>query len=166
MNDITTLTIYHALFSFHMDVTQKLLALAHTLPDTAYRAKTGCAHASLHHTFAHLLSADYMWRNVIADTPLEYPDPDSIAGIDALEAMLTVERDGWRRLIDGYDAVTINSVLERESPDGARHSFTVWRTMMHVILHGMQHQAELAHMLTQAGCDPGDISFLSHQSHL
>ena len=68
---------YQIQFSFHFDVTQRLLELARALPKEVYRAKIGYGHASIHNTFAHLLSADLMWRNVIADTPFLYPGPDN-----------------------------------------------------------------------------------------
>jgi uncharacterized damage-inducible protein DinB len=38
-----------------------------------------------------------------------------------------------------------------------------WRILQHVALHGMQHHAELAQLLTAAGQSPGDIDFIFYR---
>lgn len=155
---------YQIQFSFHFDETQRLLELARVLPEDVYRAKNSYSHNSIHETFSHLLGAALLWRNVIADTPAIYPAPEDIDGIDALASMLEIERKGWLELLATFDEVTLFGTLERQSPDGTHYVFTIWKTLQHVILHGMQHHSELARMLTETGNSPGDIDFLSYQA--
>jgi hypothetical protein len=35
-----------------------------------------------------------------------------------------------------------------------------WQVLHHVVLHGMQHHAEIAAQLTSQGLSPGDIDFV------
>lgn len=154
---------YQIQFGFHFDVTQRLLELARALPEDVYRAKIGYSHGSIHSTFVHLLGAGLFWRNMITDMPILELGPEDIAGIDALTAMLEIERKGWPELLATFDASTLVATFERETPWGPG-VFTIWKTLQHVILHGMQHHAELARMLTEAGHSPGDMDFISYQA--
>lgn len=153
---------YQIQFSFHFDETQRLLELARVLPDDVYRAQINYSYASIHNTFAHLLSADQLWRNVIAGTPPSFLQAEEIANIDALVALFEIERHGWRELIATLDEETLLSSIERQSPFGTM-VLPIWQTLQHVILHGMAHHTELARMLSEAGQSPGDIDFLFYQ---
>jgi len=154
---------YQIQFSFHFDETQRLLALARALPEEIYRAKRGYSQDSMHNTFAHLLSASQLWRNVIADRAPALLESEDIAGIDALVRLFEIERNGWRELVATFDVVTVLGTIERQSPSGTM-VLTIWQTMQHVILHGMGHHTELARMLTEAGSSPSDIDFLFYQA--
>ena len=153
---------YHIQFSFHFDETQRLLALARTLPEDVYHATIAYSFASMHNTFAHLLGASQLWRNVIADTEPSFLEAEDIAGIDALVALFEIERTGWHDLIATFDVATLLEPIERQSPQGIM-VLTIWQTLQHVILHGLGHHTELARMLTEAGHSPGDIDFLLYQ---
>ena len=39
----------------------------------------------------------------------------------------------------------------------------LWRVLQHLILHGMQHHAELAQLLTAKGQSPGNLDFIFFQ---
>ncbi len=149
---------YQIQFNFQFEGTQRLLELARALPDDVYRAKIGYSHDSIHNTFFHLLSADYLWRNAIADTPILFPELEDNTSIDSIAALLETERKGWLELLATFDEVTLLGTFKSESPIGPR-VIPLWRTLQHVILHTVQHQTEIARMLTEAGCAPGDIDF-------
>ena len=149
---------YQIQFSFQFEVTQRLLELARALPDDVYHAKNGYSHASIHNTFFHLLSADYLWRNAITHRPILFPDLEANTSIDAIAALLEIERKGWLELLATFDEVTLLGTFKSDSPIGPR-VIPVWRTLQHVVLHTMQHQTELSRMLTEAGLSPGDIDF-------
>ena len=153
---------YHIQFSFHFDETQRLLELARVLPEGLYRTQITYSHASMHNTFAHLLNADQLWRNVIAGTQPSFLAAEDIADIDALVALFEIERQGWRGLIATLDEEMLLSSIERQSPFGTV-VLPIWQTLQHVILHGMTHHTELARMLSEAGHSPGDVDFLFYQ---
>jgi uncharacterized damage-inducible protein DinB len=153
---------YQVQFSFHFDETQRLLTLARALPDDIYRATNGYSHDSIHNTFAHLLGASQLWRNVITNREPSFSEAKDTAGIDALVALFETERNSWRELVTTFDAETLFGTIERQSPFGTI-VLTIWQTLQHVILHGMGHHTELARMLTECGQSPNDIDFLFYQ---
>jgi uncharacterized damage-inducible protein DinB len=151
---------YQIQFNFHFEVTQRLLMLAQALPADRYYAKRDYSHGSIHDTFVHLLGADQLWRKVITNLPDPEQLPES-TDIEAVAAWLAVERQGWHELLAPLDAATLFATFDRETPWGS-HAFTMWTTLQHVILHGMQHQSELARLLTEVGHSPGDTDFLTY----
>ncbi len=161
INSATTIPqTYQIQFDFHFALTQRLLTLARALPAELYHAPSSYSHGSIHNTFVHLLGADQLWRKVIANLP----DPERLPGsadIEAVDAWLAVERQGWHELLAAFDTPTLFETFARETPWGS-HTFTMWTTLQHVILHGMQHHSELARMLTDVGYPPGDTDFLTY----
>ena len=151
---------YQIQFNFHFALTQRLLTLARALPNELYQAQIGYSHGSIHNTFVHLLGANQLWRKVIANLPHPEQLP-ACANIDDIDAWLAVERQGWHELLAPFDASTLFETFARTTPWG-NHTFTMWTTLQHVILHGMQHQSELARMLTSVGHAPGDTDFLTY----
>ena len=152
---------YQIQFGFQFDVTQRLLELARVLPDNVYRASQGYSHDSIHNTFCHTVGAAKFWHEVITDTLPSDFDPSKplgIAAIDELVAMLESERKCWGELLATFDEVALLGTFRSDSPIGPR-VIPVWRTLQHVVLHTMQHQTELARMLTEAGLSPGDLDF-------
>jgi uncharacterized damage-inducible protein DinB len=153
---------YQTQFSYHFDTTQRLLELARALPQGVYHGKHIYSHGSIYNTLCHTVGATKFWREMITDTvPKE--EPGAIAGIDELAAMLEIERNSWLEILDTFDEATLFGTFERQTPWGLG-AFELWKTLQHVILHGMQHHAELARMLTEAGHSPCDIDFLSYQA--
>ncbi len=48
-------------------------------------------------------------------------------------------------------------------PDGSEFGFPLWQMMQHIINHSTQHRSEIAVMLTEAGCSPGDVDMVFYQ---
>ena len=46
---------------------------------------------------------------------------------------------------------------------GDRLKLPRWRVLQHLVLHGMQHHAGLARLLTARGHSPGDIDFIFYR---
>ena len=152
---------YQTLFAFHWHTTRRLLELASRLDEVDYKYSPGYGHGSIHDLFFHLLSTDRIWRMALqtgrqlASLHLrDYPDLQSL--VRALEA----EQQDWQALLDGLSAAEIEADVALTNWRGEPYIIPRWRVLQHVVLHGMQHHAELARLLTAKGQSPGDLDFI------
>lgn len=71
----------------------------------------------------------------------DFPD------VATLKVRWEIERTAWFDFVDS---------LSRESTQTERN---MWQTIMHVVMHGIQHRSEAAYILTGYGYSPGDLDF-------
>ena len=81
----------------------------------------------------------------------------------SIRAGLQKEADGWKAILDALSAEEVEGNLTLIRRTGEVESVPRWRILHHVVLHGMQHHAELALLLTQKGKSPGDIDFIFYE---
>jgi uncharacterized damage-inducible protein DinB len=155
---------FQTLFAYHFHTTSRLLDCAARLSENAYRAHPGYGHGALHDLFFHLLRADRGWRTALETgrqsagiQSEEFPD------LAALRAGLAAEQAAWQALVDGLTDEQSAGDVELINWRGDRLTMPRWRILQHLVLHGMQHHAELAERLTAAGQPPGDIDFIFYR---
>ena len=151
---------YQTLFAYQNHTIKRLLTGAAQLEDASYREHPGFGHGSLHDLFLHLLSASRMWRTVLAmgQRPSRL-DRDSFPDIASLDSGFAEEAAGWQAYLDRLSEEEVEAAVTLARP-GGEQSIPRWRVLQHLILHGMQHSAEVAHLLTVKGQSPGDIDFI------
>ncbi len=86
--------------------------------------------------------------------PEEFPD------LQSLRAGFEREQAAWQALMDGFSDQAIEGDVALTNWRGDRMAIPLWRVLQHLVLHGMQHHAELAQLLTAKGQSPGDIDFI------
>ena len=86
--------------------------------------------------------------------PSDFPDLDSI-------------RTKWMEIqakIDAFLERTTEDDMQRilvvESRDDFRLALPVWKVMLHIANHWMQHRTEIAMAVTELGCSPGDLDYI------
>jgi uncharacterized damage-inducible protein DinB len=154
-------TQYQTLFDYHWHTISRLLVCAGQLNQGDYQEKPGYGHGSIHDLLFHLLRTDWSWRlalqtgkQVASIRPENYPTLESIqTGIDQ-------EKAEWQALLDSLSEAEVEASLDLTNRRGDVFTLPRWRILQHLILHGMQHQAELAQLLTAKGQSPGDIDFI------
>ena len=111
---------------------------------------------SLRGILVHTLDTEFGWRSVLqaqnADTILNETDFTDVA---ALSARWDIEKVAWFDYLTQLSDENLNQGYGQESQTGPK----VWQTIMHVILHGNQHRAEAAAILTGYGHSPGELDF-------
>ncbi len=118
---------------------------------------------SLRGTLVHLMSAEWIWRSrwqrISPGAMLAEADYPTLAAIAARWA----SEDG---ALDAYAAALSDAELARTfhytTQSGKAYSNTIGETLHHMVLHGMQHRAECAAMLTSLGQSPGDIDMIGY----
>jgi uncharacterized damage-inducible protein DinB len=161
---MTFKTQFEVLFAYHWHNTRRLMDLASRLSETDYKDSPGYGHGSIHDLFFHLLRTDQSWRMALQTgkqlsplRPGDYPDLPTLArAVDA-------ERQDWEDLLAGLSAADIEADVSLTSWRGNTYNIPRWRVLQHLVLHGMQHHAELAHLLTAIGQSPGDLDFIFYR---
>jgi len=155
--------LYRTQFAYHWHITRRLLECAAKVGQADYTARPAPedGRASLHEVLFHLLRVDYAWRVGLESgkqpAPLsaeEYPD------LPAVQRGFAREEQAWSALLAGWGASEIEGEVTLQRLQGQAFTMPRWRMLQQVILHGMQHHAELAALLTAYGQSPGDIDFL------
>lgn len=152
---------YKTLFDYHWHITQQLIDSAAQLSQDDYRWKPGDGRDSVHNVLLHILRADYGWRvgliSGVQQAPLSRKDfPD----LQALQTGFEHEQSAWREYLDTLTEEQIKGEITLKRASGEAMTFILWRILQHVVMHGMQHHAEIAELLTEKDQSPGNIDFL------
>ena len=111
--------------------------------------------------FLHLLAADRGWRIGLETGQQTRPlDPDQRFDLPRLQTEFEQEAAAWAAYLEDCDDALLAADIDLNTLRGHTRSFPRWRILQHLLLHGMQHHAELAQLLTQAGHSPGDLDFI------
>jgi uncharacterized damage-inducible protein DinB len=156
-----TSTQYQTLFAYHSHSMRQLLTAAGRLSQADYRENPGYGHGSIHDIFVHVLTALRSWNESLVTGQQgprlraeDYPD------LPAVRAGLEAEWAATAGYLAGLSAADIEAEAHMRRRNGELSTMPRWRVMLHMILHGAQHQAELAHLLTVKGQSPGDLDFV------
>ncbi|MFN8423863.1 MAG: DinB family protein [Anaerolineae bacterium] len=68
----------------------------------------------------------------------------------------------WIDYVDGLTDADLDSTITYANTKGEPFRNPLWQILTHLSLHGMQHRAEAAAMLTERGASPGDIDFIRY----
>jgi uncharacterized damage-inducible protein DinB len=71
-----------------------------------------------------------------------------------------------QRFIDTLDPAKLGEVVSYVNTRGETWAYPLWQQMLHQVNHATQHRSEVAAMLTQFGCSPGDLDILVYQDQL
>lgn len=152
---------YQILFAYHWHTNDRLMTCAAALTAEEYFAHPGYGPGSIHELLFHVLGTDHSWRRGLESgrqlPPLDLADYPLL---ESLRAGFREEQAAWQTLLDGLSPQEIEDNITLISRRGDPWTLPYWRILQHLILHGMQHHAELAQLLTAKGQSPGDIDFI------
>lgn len=152
------------LFAYSWDTLGRLTAAAEGMDDAAYHERPGPNRRSAHELLLHLLIAARGWRLGLETGAQPAPLPaEQFPDLAALRAAFTEERAAWETLLAGLDDAAVGETLSLTTARGGAFPIPRWRVLHHLVLHSMQHHAELAAILTDAGRSPGDIDFIFYR---
>lgn len=152
VHDIQTLYAYNAWAN------ELILSAAEQVPDELFAAARLGA-CSLGETLVHLMVSESLWR-----LRWQGVDPATVAFPGQFPTLAAI-RAQWQRenvALGDYLALLSDAALAGpvtfQRPAGP-DTRVLWHLMLHVVNHGTQHRAELALLLTELGCSPGDLDF-------
>lgn len=155
---------YRALFAYHFDTTERMLEAAGRLGAEEYRAEPGYGRGSLHDLLFHLLRTDAGWRGAL-EMGQQPPAlaAEEYADMLALQEGFGRERAAWEALLGALTSEEIMGEVSLMTRRGDVAVVARWWVLQHLVLHGMQHHAEMAQLLTAAGQSPGDIDLIFYR---
>jgi uncharacterized damage-inducible protein DinB len=142
---------------YDVRATAKILAQAAQLTPEQFTTVPEGGYMSARDTLVHTMSAERYWRtgwqtgrSVPDFAPKDFPTCASIAERWREEDQVT--RDFLATLDDADLDVELGGDFAGDGPLGM--------TIVHLLLHAMQHRSEVAMMLTAYGYSPGDVDLI------
>lgn len=152
------------LFAFHWHTVGRLMDCAAELDDADYRAQPGYGRGSIHDLLFHVLRAERGWRIALESGRQQAGvQPEDFPTLEALRAGFVEEQAAWDRVLAGLDDTALETDVTLINWRGDAWVLPRWRVLQHLTLHAMQHETEIAQLLTVKGRSPGDIDFIFYQ---
>ncbi len=141
---------------------QLIVSRVSLLTDAQYMAPNAFPMKSVHGTLVHLIAAEWIWLRRMRDGVSEQrllmaDDVRDLAEVRTRWADVGAQFAKWVRAQSDND---LKRTFGYGTQTGARYTSQVGETLLHVMLHAMQHRAELAQMLTEFGHSPGNIDLI------
>jgi len=150
------------LYGYHYWANDRVLDFAARVDAVDYFADVGYSHGNLHGILFHILRTDYSWR-IACQTLKPAVEPLFLENFPDLYAIRTRwegEQQAMLAYLSGLSPNEIEGDIQLTDRRGEVHRFRLWRVLVHVVLHAMQHHSEAAALLTRYGHSPGDLDFI------
>lgn len=149
------------LFSYHWAMTVRLIEGAAQIEESIYKKELDYGRGSVHDLLFHILAADHSWR-IALQSGRQQPglDNSDFPDLDSVHALLEDEERAWQEYFTDLTDAALQEEVSLTSLRGHTRNIPLWRVLVHLVLHGMQHQSELSRLLTEQDQSPGDIDFI------
>lgn len=150
------------LYDYNFWANQRILAAARgAQPDAFTGAVLG--YARLRDTLVHTFGGEWIWRSRWQGySPTAIVDPNDFSTLAALVARWNEEEQHMRAFLEALTDTQLHERFTYQAVNGDARDSLLWHTMLHVITHGMQHRSEVAMLLSERGCSPGDIDLITY----
>jgi uncharacterized damage-inducible protein DinB len=152
-----------ALLDYHAWVNERLLGMAEGLAERDLLQDRGYGRGSVFATLLHILRTDARWRAGLT-TGQRGPEiaDEEFPQLADLRQGFQDEAAAWHTLASSLGEASLDEDVEFTDSRGSL-SLPRWKIIHHILLHGMQHQAELAMALTTLGHSPGDLDLIYYR---
>jgi uncharacterized damage-inducible protein DinB len=150
------------LFRYNDWANQRILSAAERLSPEQFLAQTGLSWGSVRDVLVHVLSAEWIWRMRLQHgaAPVQMLQPSEFPAYETLAARWREEQQQLSAYVSGLMEGEVNRPVLYRNTKGELFEAVLWQILAHVVNHGTQHRAEVAHVLTSYGCSPGDIDLI------
>jgi uncharacterized damage-inducible protein DinB len=146
------------LYDYNYWANHRLLAAAEKCATEQLHASLPMSWHSVMGTFAHILGAEWIWRERCQGvSPTKVLDPSQFTTLAALRRRWDEEEAALRGYVNGLSDADLPRVIDYRNTSGKPLRRVLWQILLHVVNHGTQHRGEIALYLTSFGHSPGDI---------
>ena len=150
------------LYNYNYWASAKILMAATNLNQEQFLGPVAFPNGNLRGTLIHVVGAEWIWR-VRCDegiSPAGLLDPEDYPDFISVLERFQEEEGKMRAYLSRLTNETLNNPVAYQDTAGRKHSQILWNILAHVVMHGMQHRAEAAAILTEFGHSPGDIDLI------
>ena len=150
------------LYAYNGWANRRILAATARLTPEQFTAPTSLAWGSMRDVLVHALGAEWIWRMRVQQgaAPAQLLAPADFPTYAVLAARWQAESAEMDAYLAGLDDAVINRSITYRNTKGQPFDGVLWQILAHVVNHGTQHRAEVAHVLTDYGCSPGDMDMI------
>jgi uncharacterized damage-inducible protein DinB len=145
------------LYDYNCWANERILSVAAAVTAEQFvSARLG--YCGLRDTLVHIFGAEQRWRlrwQGMTNTPM--PAVEEIPTLLRLRELWENEKPQMRAYLNSLRDSDLSDSFSYHTAKGRVISSTRWHAMAHMINHGTQHRSELALLLTELGCSPGNI---------
>lgn len=160
---MSKLELLKALIGHNEWANNQVLATASKLSERELGADDSVPHGGIVPLLAHSLVAPQRWLfEWEGSATFDIEEIRALKTLDETRVVYEHTHAELRRFFDGMnegDTVRTFELSERWL-NHAGKGVPLWQPAMQVILHSMQHRAELAEALTKRGASPGELDFI------
>jgi uncharacterized damage-inducible protein DinB len=150
------------LFAYNRWANKIILNKVKELSADQYGAPSRFPKGGVHETLFHLFYAEWIWRRrCLGQTPVtRITTIDDYKDLTSLIVAWEIEEKAMQDYLTGLDDEKLLQTISYVDGEGVTRQGVLADFLTHAVLHGMQHRAEIAQMLTEFGHSPGDIDYL------
>lgn len=150
------------LYKYNYWANRRILAAAARMTPEQFLAETSLSWGSVRDVLVHMLGAEWIWRMRMqhAAAPTQLLSPTDFPTYDSLVIRWQAEQRELSAYLTGLRDDDVNRPVSYRNTKGQVFEDVLWHVLAHVVNHGTQHRAEVAHVLTSYGYSPGDIDLI------
>ncbi|HLI83952.1 MAG TPA: DinB family protein [Bryobacteraceae bacterium] len=154
------------LFRYNYWARDRQLDACASLSTEQFLKPLGNSFSSLRDTLAHLLFAEWIWKERwLGRSPQSFPKADDYADLAAIrEAWRPVEKD-IREHLASVSEETIAGRFTFTRTSGETFSYPRWRSMLHLANHQTYHRGQVTMFLRQFGFEPPGLDLVLADMH-
>jgi uncharacterized damage-inducible protein DinB len=154
--------IIQTLYDYNDWANQRIFAAAEKLAEGQWEEPNQVVQRDLRTLLFHIVRTEWVWRQ-LAQNQGQLPTPPQMEDLDTLpliKEFSQVEACQIQSYLNDLTEEDLAAKLEMTDRRGRKTSLAIWQMLAHAVMHGMQHRAEAAAILTRLGQSPGDIDFI------
>jgi uncharacterized damage-inducible protein DinB len=159
--------VIRSLYQYNAWANRRILIATSELTSAQFLAPAGSSYPSVHDTLVHTMSAEWIWLSRWKGTsPSAMLEATDFPNIQSIQNRWDAIETETQQFIDQLNSSQLAGVVSYVNTRGEKWAYPLWQQMFHQVNHATQHRSEVAAILTQFDCSPGDLDYLVYQDEL